>query len=339
MGRDELSTQEQHAVDTIVRHMQEYMDMRFAQSCRVNPRFEQIWPDLAWQQMRQLRNTLENKKAWGPTRFCIGALLASDDYARIHDIFNPTHQSSIQVEIVEQQEDTSKGRRAEVLEIHDFRTLYSNIDKAVATIAMVMQIFLWWDLPDAADLARFDLKMERLRKLEQGISDEMRSSYAEIMKDLDHVPTDDDILTFELRLLKKAVDRFVGRRENEPGYKVIIARKPSEGMDAVDRLIGAIAREQILLRNLEHGQELDENLKQQFSKALGVPAESLSTNMEADYIHRMIAEHKKKLRGAMTGEISGEPYDYKIAQRDAILRKSTALIGDRDLSVKEVKEE
>ena len=270
MANDTLTPHEQNCVDTIMRHSQEYMDMRFAQSCRVNPRFEQIWPDLAWQQMRQLRNTIENKKGWGPTRFCIGALLAGSDYVKIHDIFNPTHQSSIQVEIVEQAEDTSKGRRAEVLEIHDFRTLYSNIDKSVATIAMVMQIFLWWDLPDATDLARFDITMDRVKQVQRGVSEELRRDYAENMKDLDHVPTDEDIMTHELRLLKRAMDCFAARRDGEFGYKVIIARKPADGMDAVDRLIGAIAREQILLRNLEQGQSLDENLKQQFSKALNV---------------------------------------------------------------------
>ena len=77
--RRELSDYQHRCVETIIAQITEYLAQRHSMTVRANARFRTIWPDLEWQMVQQLRNTLENDKMWGPKRFVIGELLCGDD--------------------------------------------------------------------------------------------------------------------------------------------------------------------------------------------------------------------------------------------------------------------
>jgi hypothetical protein len=329
-----LTDSAQRAVDRIMSNMQEYLDLRYLMISRANPRLETVWPDLAWQHMRQLRNTLSNDKMWGPNRYVIGEVLVSDDAQKVRDIWTPTNQNSIQTEVVEKTEKI-QHKTSDVLDVHDFRTLYGSLDPSIATVVGAIQCYMWWDLPDACDLAKFDFKAEIVRKVvAEGASAPMKEFYARQLKmDDGHLPSAEDITLCELRRMRACVDRFTERRNGEPGYQMIVARKPTDGDDSVDRLVSAIARELVLLRTIESGQPIDDAVKQQFAQALRVDPASLSTAMEVDYLHKMLADHRRRLRHMMTsGGAAGEAYAYKEAQAEAIRHKLEELAGGRDIS-------
>ncbi len=319
----ELTEHQKRCSDLIVARMQEYLDLRFTMACRANPRFETAWPDLQWLLLQQLRNVIENDKMWGPKRFVISELLCGHDKAKIQDIFNPSNQASIQTEIVEKKEQGGH-KTADVLEIHDFRTLYAAIDPGIAQITAVMQVYMWWDLRDAVDLSKFEIKLGQIKELQNGVSDHQIKEYVGLMGkvDGDHPPTPEEIVDWECEELRNAVDQFLARRNGEPGYKIILAQRNSkETENQIDILISTIAREQVLKSRIKSGQSIDDSIRQQLAKALRVQPTELTAEMELKYLGTVIAEHKSKLRQALLHGESGEQYNFKLDQASAMYQQ------------------
>ncbi|MEQ8820166.1 MAG: hypothetical protein RLY93_07950 [Sumerlaeia bacterium] len=314
-------------INALIERMQEYLDLRYAQFSRVNPRIEGVWPDLAWQSLQQLRQTYENTKAWGPNRFCVGAILVSDDLVKIRDLFSVNHQSSIMAEVIERDDPNAKGKDAS--EVNDMRSLYTSLEPSVSGVVSLIQFCMWWDMEDAVDLTRFDFKMESLGRLRRGqLPEGAAAEYHRRMhrREEEPHPTVEEIVKHEVDQVRRIVERFTERRANEPGFKMIIARRKSSAADQLDRLIGIIAREQVLLTNLEAGKEVDEGLKAQFAKALQVSVDALDAKMERDYLQRMVTDHKRQLRSTMTDQAGGIPYNFKEAQAEVIRDKYKVLM-------------
>lgn len=328
--RRELTDYQHRCVETIIAQIMEYLAQRHAMTVRANPRLRAIWPDLEWQMVQQLRNTLENDKMWGPKRFVIGELLCGDDKGKVRDIFSPTNQASIQTEIVEKR-DENKVKTSEVMEIHDFRTLYSAIDPAIATAATVMQMFIWWDLLDASECAKFQIKLERLESIEGGQSAAWSEYYNEIMRKPEGAPSAEDMILYELNELRQTVEAFGQRRMSEPGYRIIIARHAKTGEETTDRLISAVARELVLVRQIEAGQKPDDKVREQIAKALAIEPSSMKDDHMIRYLRGLIADQKTKLHDALEAESEGEGYNFKVAQADSMKRRLTTAIGNREL--------
>jgi len=316
----ELTDHEKRCVNAILSHVTEYFDLRFTMSVEVSPRLKTIWPNLQWLLLAQLRNTITNDKAWGAHRHVIGDLLCSPDTQKIFDIFNPSNQVSILGEIVEKRAD-SGHKTADVLEIHDFRTLYGAIEPSASELAAVMQIYTWWDLKDAAELAKFKIKLRRIKELETNWSDQWGTYYRQyVKKKAEEGPlAQQDVLELEYTDLKQTVEAFLGRRENEPGYKIIIDRKPQETADdPADKLIQAVAREQVLMADLVAGKPLDPATRDQFARALHITPENVTAEKELEYLRNVIAEQKSKLKRALQEGGAGEAYNFKEAQAIAV---------------------
>lgn len=328
--RRELTDYQHRCVETIIAQVGEYLAQRHAMTVRANARFRTIWPDLEWQMVQQLRNTLENDKMWGPKRFVIGELLCGDDKSKVRDIFSPTHQASIQTEVVEKR-DEAKAKTSEVMEIHDFRTLYGYIDPAIATAATLMQMFIWWDLADASDCAKFQIKMERIENIERGQAPAWTEYYNEILRKPEGMPNAEDMILYELNELRQCVEAFGARRQSEPGYRIIIARHAKGVDEASDRLISAVARELVLLRQIEAGQKPDDKVREQIARALAVEAATLRDEQMVKYLRGLINDQKKKLHDALESESEGEGYNFKVAQAESMKRRLTAAIGTRVL--------
>ncbi len=328
--RRELTDHQKRCVNAILANVTEYLDLRFVMSAEVNPRLRDIWPNLQYLQTAQLRNSLGNDKAWGAHRHVIAELLCGSDKQKIYDIFNPSNQSSIQGEIVEKRDDVGH-KTADVLEIHDFRTLYGAIEPSVSEISAVMQIYIWWDLKDASELAKFQLKIRRIRELETQWSEEWAKYYRVVLKKKEDegLPEKEEAVTHEYEDLKYTVENFIGRRENEPGHVIIIDRKRPSGEDPADKLIQAIAREQVLMREIEGGQKLDDAMRGQFAKALNVAEDALTAEMQTDYLARTIAEQKGRLRRVLIESKGGEPFNFKEAQAEAMKKKYEEVTAGR----------
>ncbi len=332
--RRELNEHQKRCVNTIMANVTEYLDLRFIMSAEVNPRLRDIWPNLQYLQLSQLRNSLASDKAWGAHRHVIGELLCSSDKQKIYDIFNASNQNSVQGEIVEKRDDTTH-KTADVLEIHDFRTLYGAIEPSVSEISAVMQIYIWWDLKDASELAKFQLKLRRIKDIESQWSDEWATYYHQVLKKKEEEgpATQEEALEHEYEDMKYTVENFLGRREHEKGHVIIIDRKRPTGLDPADTLIQTIAREQVLLRDIQDGRELDPAVRTQFAKALGVQEDALTKDLEIEYLSRTIGEQKGRLRRTLIETKGGEPFNFKVAQAEAMKKKyEEATLGRQRMS-------
>ena len=311
----ELNAQQHQCVEAIIGHVRQYLALRSVVTVRANPRMKDLWPNLQWTIITQLRKTLENDKMWGPNRFVIGEVLCSDDKHKIRDIFNPTNQVSIQTEVVDKK-DTSGHTTADILEIHDFRSLYSSIEPSVATAPNVIQIYIWWDLPDACDLARIDLKSACVRLVrERGASDALRARYAALMGRADtEAPTAEEIIIYELRRIRENIQHFHRRRHDEPGYQIVPAAKPRAACGNSDPLVTEIARELSVLSSLESGSPMDPKLRAQFAKALRVADDAVTNEAAATLLRQKIIDNKIKLREMLADEADGDYYNFKWAQ-------------------------
>lgn len=332
MHRD-LNAHQKRCSEAIVAHINEYLDRRALVTTRANPRMRDLWPNLQWTILTQLRKTIENDKMWGPNRYVLAEVFCSDDRQKIRDLFNPTNQVSIQTEVVEKR-DTAGHKTADVLEIHDFRTLYGAIEPSVASAASVMQIYIWWDLPDACDLARTDLRAERLRKLaSEGATSEEVARYCQLMQRAESDPPDAEaIAAYELKLMHKDLERMAMRRAEEPGYQVIPAARPRAENAEADSLIGEVARELAVMKTLTSGEPIDGKLRAQFARALHVAEDAVTNDMAADLLSRKLMDNKSKLRELLSQECDGDFYNFKQAQLQEAERMFQSLLGGRDLS-------
>lgn len=329
MGTRKLQEKQRRAVDAILQHMKEYLDLRYQMALRANPRFESSWPDLQWLALQQMRNTLSGEKMWGPDRFVVGEVFVSNDDAKIRDLFSSTNQRSIMNEVVERKEDTGH-KTADILEIHDFQSLYSAIDPNIANIAAVMQIYLWWDLPDAVELARFSFKAKRYKDLREDYSDQWAQFYAVVMgrDEEENPPAQDEVLNYEADRMRETVEAFCARRNGEPGYKLILAREVRHE-DHEDNLIRRLARETLLLQTVEKGETPDETIQEQLAKAMQIEPTDLTQEMMQTYLTNLINEHKSRLRAVLTGSLGGETYNFKDSQAKLLVQRFRELVGDR----------
>lgn len=315
------------AVDAIMGVMEHYLEMRHQQVIRINPGAELCWEDICWQEMTRLRKTISMDKAYGPVRHHLAQLLLSDDRRKVNDLLQPKGQYSLLGEIVEEREALGKKTEGQ-LEVHDMRTLFRAIDPQTETIITLIQTYIWWDLPDAIIISRFDWKADRIEGfLQKGITDEMAAYYMELMGG-EKKPSTDDVINYECRMLERTVNELRIREDEERGFSVIVRRDPTANDDP-DRMIEVLAHQMGLLKNLEQGGELDDTLREKFARAMKVEAGQITPDKAADFLEDTIATNKKRLRDALNGKGSGELHNYKLRQLGELERRLKEIVGDR----------
>ncbi|MCX7765992.1 MAG: hypothetical protein N2246_04725, partial [Candidatus Sumerlaeia bacterium] len=220
-----LTPQQEKRVEGIAAIVKEFMDARFEHALRINPHIGPPYADLSWQQLVTLRQILAEDKAFGPVRFRVCDILASDDEAKKHALFSPTDQNSIMNEILNISEQV-KETRAGILNIRDIKTFYTALDPSLTRIVELIQTWIWWDLPDAADIFSFEQEYQRILKLaKQPLTDKIIDYYRKAMKrTTDAEITLKDILEYEINKLEQIVKRLKQRNEAEPGYQMILKR-------------------------------------------------------------------------------------------------------------------
>ncbi len=318
---------QKRATEAIMNKVNAYLDMRYQQVKRVNPKVESIWDDLTWQQTAQLRNSIAGDKAFGPVRFHVAELLLSDDQRRIRELFSLKSQNSLLGEIVEEKE-KDVHRTSGTLEIHDMRTLYHAIDPGLDKLIGLIQTYIWWDLEDAAELARFEKKVGIIRAFEEnGITEEMADYYKELMGS-ERKPSAEDVILFECRMLARTLDQFRQRRGTEQSYQVIIRRELSQAENP-DLLIDAIASQSGMLKGIRSGKTIDDQLQVQFAKAMNCEPAAVSAERAQHFLETTINTNKKRLKNALGGTGSGAPFNVKRAQLDEMERRFTETVKDR----------
>ncbi len=303
---------QKRAVEAILRKVQDYLDMRYEQVRRLNPKLESIWEDVCWQQMTSLHLSLSNDKSFGPVRCHVGETLLGDDLRKAGEFFIPTAQVNVLGEIVEERE-ADTARTAGILEIHDMRSMFRAIDPSLERLVTLVQTYIWWDLPDAADLARFDKKEAIIKAISRdGISPEAAAAYREplgLVKD----PTKEQVLEYEGKILQKTVGSFNFRRGGEPGYRIIVAREHA-GADDPDTLIDMLHNQKNMLKALRKGKPLDSQLAEQFARGLNCEPAEVTPELAIETLEKAVNTNRRRLCDALTGKRTGTQYDYKNRQ-------------------------
>jgi len=214
-------------VDGILNHMRDYLNSREQQVVRMNPKAENVIRDIAWIHLEILRHVLQKPKAFGGEKYRVADVLAGADDNKRKALLSASDQNSILDELIDRPDEMTGKKSAEA--IHDMRTLFRSIDPSLENLVQLIQYWVKWDLPDAADQHSFDEQIRRLSAL-RGIqmTDDIRSRYrAALGKPVDAPVTDQEIFSMELKRLEQIAGRFCARRSEDEPYQLIIRREDS----------------------------------------------------------------------------------------------------------------
>lgn len=307
---------QKRAVEAILHQMQDYLDMRLEQVRRINPHIEAIWEDVCWQQMTNLRISLSSDKSFGPVRCHVAETMLGDELRRAGEFFNPTSQVNVMGEIIEEREKET-ARTAGILEIHDMRTLFRAVEPTLERIVTLLQTFIWWDLHDAVDLARFDKKKMVVEAISRdGLKPEVAEAYKEPLQ-TGKTPSAGQVLQYEGRLLQQTVDSFRFRRGGEHGYRIIVARETDQPEDA-DMLVDMLHNQNTLLKGLRKGKPLDDQLKEQLARGLHRDPADVTPELAMESLEKAVEKNRRRLCDALTGKRTGAHYDYKARQLERL---------------------
>lgn len=317
-----LTPQQEKRVEGIAAIVKEFMDARFEHALRINPHIGPPYADLSWQQLVTLRQILAEDKAFGPVRFRVCDILASDDEAKKQALFSPTDQNSIMNEILNLS-DQVKETRAGILNIRDIKTFYTALDPSLSRIVELIQTWIWWDLPDAADIFSFEQEYQRILKLaKQPLTDKIIDFYRKAMKRTTEAEiTLKDILEYEINKLEHIVKRLKQRNEAEPGYQMILKRD-EESTQAIDEMIVSLAKHINNLKKIQETPEINDEIRNVYAKILQIPPADVTRNIIIHYEENSINQLKQKLRDTLNmGRVLGTPYNYKTRRIQEIERR------------------
>ncbi|MCX7718046.1 MAG: hypothetical protein N2111_06535 [Candidatus Sumerlaeaceae bacterium] len=304
-------------LEGILHYLNDYLAIREQQTIRINPGVAGVINDMVWVQVTNLRRVMSKTKAFGPERLRVADILASDDEAKRRSLFHHADQNSIIFEIMNKAEDQHRGRVSE-MPIHDMRTLFRALNPALEVLVELIQHWILWDLPDAADMYNFDEQMKRCAYVRtHDLSEAVLHQY---MIPLHKRPSDTitraEVIRFELHRLEVILNRFLTRCGEEEPYQMIIRRDELPG-SAANRELLLVAKHLMTLEHLESApsEPLEAQLIEYYAQVLNCPADQVTRKRAIDYENRVVANGKRALRELLDADRNvGEPYNYKHAQ-------------------------
>lgn len=306
-------------VDGILKHLHDYLSVREQQAIRMNSRISNVIDDIIWTEVEKLRQLLIKTKPFGPDRFRVADIFVGDDDMKRKSFLSHSDQNSVIFEIINKADDT-RGKVAE-LAIHDMRTFFRAIDPSLERIDELIQHWILWDLPDAADLHHFNEQMRRCTRLrEHGITEEIREVYRKALRRrTEDAVHDHEILQLELKRLEIVLQRFAGRRHEEEAFMMII-RRDEEPYSASNQQIAKLSQSLKEMEKLSKTQGgLSDEERADYATLLGVGADEVTGEAALDYQKRILSEGKKDLENFLRDDrFLGEPYDYKKAQAEQL---------------------
>ncbi|MCD6386352.1 hypothetical protein J7M23_11315 [Candidatus Sumerlaeota bacterium] len=311
----ELSPQQQKRVEGIANLVKEFLDARFEHAIRINPNIAHVYSDLSWQQMVTLKQLLSDTKAFGPVRYFVCDILSSDDEQKKRALFSPTDQNSIMNEIINLADERAETTRG-ILNIRNIRTFYRALDPSLEQIVELIQTWIWWDLPDAADMFAFEQEYQRILKLaKQPLSTKIIDYYRKTMKwSSEKELTKKDILEYEVQKLSKIVQNIGERIAEEPGYKMILKRDklPSETLEEMVLRLGKHINN---LRKIREMKEIPDEIKAMYGKTLNITPQDVTKDLIIQSEQASISQLEEKIKDILNlGRALGEPYNYKKAK-------------------------
>jgi len=224
-----LNPKTQKRVDSILKKIQDYMDIRFTHAVRVNPKIGHVYDDVRWQQLTTLRQILESTKAFGPDRYYVADILCDDNMLRKKALFNATDQNSIFNEVINLKDRMEWEKRAGQLPIHDMRTFYSALDPSLEKIVELIQTWIWWDIADSSGMVAFEHQAIIMKQLQTvPIEGQILEHYQKTLKKAASELDRKMILQYEFDRLENIYKEYQERRTEEAGFQMILKRDVKE---------------------------------------------------------------------------------------------------------------
>lgn len=317
-------TQSEQNVALVLKYLKQFMDLRFAHARRLNSKFKGVEADLKWHELECVKQVLARQKPLGEARVTPADLIVGFDGEKKRAVFMPKGQLSILNEIITKEDSSlSKGGGDG---IRDMSSFYKAVDPFLKGVVDIMQAWVWWDLPDAADMALIEMQFDKLRKLPRmQFNEQIAAYYKNDIKE----PSMQAIVDLEFYRTEDVVVPMVRRREGEENYQAIIARESEGGGAATapaDQTIAQMSQRLRAVEMLKAGQ-LDANLRDYYSKMLQCRPEEVAPERAIAVEEKALAQARQTLAQQLEAaeEGGGNPYNFKLRQAQEVVRQLEAI--------------
>ena len=316
----------------IIRHLNEYLAVRFDHASRINPHLIHIKDDLIYHEMENVRRCMNSNKIYGPIRLNVSDVFMGDDQTKRRNLMSPSDQTSVQVELVSHVQDSKIEATRGQIKIHDLKTYYASIDPQLGDMTDLLETWIWWDLYDAVELARFEQKIGIIQHVRQGkLSDKLRQKYTMLIRPLQGTEekpkavSDEEVIMYQYHRLVEIQENWAYRRETEWGYMFVLKRDRLE-VSNPGELIGKITgkvREYDSVKSIETD---DSERLQPYAAILNLSSDEVSHERVLELLQSQLIEiGREMLHQADNKPRLGPPYNFKLHQAELLNRWMTDL--------------
>lgn len=309
-------SQTEQNVALILKHLRHYMDLRFSHARRLNPKFKAVEGDMKWHELECVKQVLARQKPLGEFRVSPGDIIVGFDVEKKRGVFLPKGQLSIQNEIITK-EDAGLVKGGAADGIRDLSSFYKAVDPFLKSVVDLMQTWVWWDLPDAADMAIMDSQFDKLTKIPRMQMSEALANYYK--NDVKGEMSIQSIVDLEFGRAEETVLAIQRRREFEENYQNIIAREGDDGGagdSPADATVVQLAQHLRAVEMMKKSGDVDASLRDYYAKALQCAPADVTAEKALAYAGRIVAQTKKQLAEQLDAGDSGggAPYNFKLRQ-------------------------
>lgn len=313
----------------IIRHLNEYLSIRFDHAGRIHPHLINIKDDLIYHEIANVRKCLLHEKIYGIHKQAVADVFMGDNDKRRANLLSPTDQTSIQVELVSHCQDEKVETTRGQIRIHDIKTYYASIDPRLSDFMDLIETWIWWDLLDAAELSRFEQKIGLIKAVcDHKITNKMQMRYnrlihpPEIGEDGEEKTVQqkqarpEEILRYEIAMLDHIIDKWEYRRTYELGHMFVLKRdelpRPDQG-----EMIHKISAEIREIDRIKDSGELSRDDQHKYAPSLGLAPENVDKEKVIQYLnHQLLESEREMLQDADRETQLGPPYNYKDTQKE-----------------------
>jgi hypothetical protein len=324
-GDGRMTARAQQCTEAIMNHLKEYIAIRFDHAIRINPRLRTVKEDLLYHEMENVRACLMADKIYGVTRLVVSLVLMGDDEKKRRGLMSPTDQTSIQVELVSHVREEVKQATRGQIKVHDLKSYYSAIDPVLTDMMDLIETWIWWDIYDASELARFEQKLGLIQLVRQGrATADLRRHYGALLgpatdTSADAPPvevtvSDEEIVQYELQKLVLIRDQWKTRRQYDHGYMFVLQRDPLPAADQGD-LIHRVAERIREYDRIEHAEQIDEDIQHAYGPLLKLAPAKVTREAILEHLQAsLVLVEREMLESADADKRLGPPYRYKVRQ-------------------------
>jgi hypothetical protein len=332
--------------ENIIRHLNEYISIRFDHATRINPHLVHTKEDLIYHEMENVRRCLNSNKIYGPIRLMVSDVFMGDDQVKRRNLMSPSDQTSIQVELVSHVQDSKMEATRGQIKIHDLKTYYASINPELDEMMDLLETWIWWDIYDSVEIARFEHKLGIIQYVRQGkMSDKMRVKYTMLIRpphETEEKPrpaSDDEVILHEHARLVEIQENWSYRRKSEWGYMFVLKRDELEapGQGEMIRRITEKIREYNSIKSMEtdHGELLDP-----YAAVFKIPADQVHREQVLELVQNQLIQIERDMLCQVDRDTRlGPPYNFKSQQADFLDRWMKDLKAQLGPLMEQVEEE